>query len=58
MTEILQAIIDNLLQQGIPSIGAVVNRKNIAARKVLEKARFAYKEPFDAAQDFYVTVQC
>lgn len=55
MTEILPAVIDNLLQQGIPSIGAVVNRKNIAARKVLERAQFTYKEPFDAVQDFYET---
>lgn len=55
MTEILPPVIDNLRQQGIPSIGAVVNRKNIAARKVLERAQFTYKEPFDAVQDFYVT---
>jgi len=31
------------------------NRKNIAARKVLEKAQFTYKEPFDSVQDFYET---
>lgn len=35
MTEILPVIVDNILEQGIPSIGAVVNRKNIAAKRVL-----------------------
>jgi len=57
MTEILPSVIDKLLQQGISSVGAVVNRNNIAARKVLEKARFTYKQPFDAVQDFYETAQ-
>lgn len=55
MTEILPVVIDKLLQQGIPSIGAIINRKNIAARKVLEKAQFTYKERFDPLQDLYET---
>lgn len=56
MTEILPPVIDNLLSQGITSIGAVVNRYNIPARKVLEKAQFYYKAPFDVLQDLYETV--
>ena len=53
MTSLLPPIVDEILAQGIPSIGAVVNRDNIAAKKVLEKAQFTYKEPFDPVQDFY-----
>ncbi|TCC96926.1 GNAT family N-acetyltransferase [Pedobacter hiemivivus] len=55
MTEILPQLIDNLSDQGISKIGAVVNRKNIAARKVLEKANFRYKARFDMLQDLYET---
>lgn len=53
MTEILPAVIDQLLKQGIERIGAVVNRENIAAKKVLLKARFSRKQRFDLLQDFY-----
>lgn len=53
MTSLLPPIIDQILGQGISNIGAVVNKNNIAARKVLEKAQFTYKEPFDPVQDFY-----
>lgn len=53
MTEILPLLIDNLSDQGISKIGAIINRKNIAARKVLEHANFIYKAPFDVIQDFY-----
>ena len=53
MTSLLPPIVDEILAQGIPSIGAVVNRDNIAAKKVLEKALFTYKDPFDPVQDFY-----
>ncbi|WEK20404.1 MAG: GNAT family N-acetyltransferase [Candidatus Pedobacter colombiensis] len=55
MTEILPAVVDAILNQGIESIGAVVNRKNIAAKRVLEKANFTYKARFDALQDLYET---
>ena len=55
MTEILPQLIDSLSDQGISKIGAVVNRKNIAARKVLEKANFTYKARFDMLQDLYET---
>lgn len=55
MTEILPLLIDELHKQGISKIGAVINRKNIAARKVLENADFQFKAPFDLIQDFYQT---
>lgn len=56
MTTLLPPIIDQILAQGIPNIAAVVNRNNIAAKKVLEKAHFSYKEPFDPIQDLYEVV--
>ena len=56
MTRILPRIITALTGQGIQGIAAVVNRKNIAAKRVLEKAQFAYKARFDLLQDLYETV--
>lgn len=53
MTDILPPVVECLLRRGISRIGAVVNRNNVAARKVLEKARFSYIAPFDVLQDFY-----
>jgi len=55
MTEILPLLMEELLRQGISKIGAVINRENIAARRVLEKANFEFKAPFDVIQDFYQT---
>lgn len=53
MTEMLPALIGNLHLQGMRKIGAVINRKNKAARKVLEKATFEYQAPFDIVQDLF-----
>jgi len=53
MTELLPAVVEQLLEGGIGRIGAVVNRRNIAAKKVLKKARFKKKHVFDLEQDFY-----
>lgn len=53
MTELLPLLVDNLFKQGITGVGAVINRKNIAARKVLENANFIYSAPFDLTQDLY-----
>jgi len=53
MTELLPAVVEQLLDGGIGRIGAVVNRGNIAAKKVLKKARFKKKHAFDLEQDFY-----
>ena len=56
MTEILPPVVDSILSQGIPRIGAVINRQNIAAKKVLENAQFSYKAQFDVLQDLYEVV--
>lgn len=53
MTEVLPAIVAEFLNQGIDCIGAVVDKGNIPAKKVLAKARFSRKYSFDATQDFY-----
>jgi RimJ/RimL family protein N-acetyltransferase len=53
MTELLPAVVEQLLEAGIGRIGAVVNRRNVAAKKVLKKARFKKKHAFDLEQDFY-----
>jgi len=55
MKEILPAVVNSILSQGIERIGAVVNRHNIAAKKVLSSARFMYKAEFDVFQDLYET---
>ncbi|MEJ2880194.1 GNAT family N-acetyltransferase [Pedobacter sp. GR22-6] len=53
MTELLPPAVEQLLNQGIAHIAAVVNKENIAAKKVLKKARFQKKQAFDVQQDFY-----
>lgn len=53
MTNILPQVIDELTKQGIRKVGAVVNRENIAASKVLKNANFNYKASFDLIQDLY-----
>src|SRR5215217_3304553 len=53
MTEILPVLVNQLLGQGIINLAAVVNRNNIAAKKVLKKASFIKKHPFDDFQDLY-----
>jgi len=53
MTELLPVIVDQLLEGGIKKLGAVVNRENTAAKKVLKKARFFRRQPFDLLQDLY-----
>ncbi|RZK82395.1 MAG: N-acetyltransferase [Pedobacter sp.] len=53
MTEMLPVVVNQLLDQGIGTLAAVVNRSNTPAKKVLKKARFAKKQRFDALQDLY-----
>lgn len=53
MTMLLPQVMTELSAQGISQVAAVVNRKNKAASKVLNKAGFIYQIPFDALQDFY-----
>ncbi|MNL88026.1 hypothetical protein D3C87_2174940 [compost metagenome] len=53
MSKILPTVVEILLNQGIENLYAVVNKKNIAARKVLKKAHFIYKAPFGTQQDLF-----
>ena len=53
MTQLLPLVVQGVLDQGIPSLAAVVNRRNTAAKKVLQKAKFLLKDRFDIAQDYY-----
>ena len=53
MTRLLPVVVENILNQGIPSLAAVVNRRNTAAKKVLKKANFLLKNRFDVVQDYY-----
>lgn len=54
MTEIIPAMVTAAHNLGIMEIGAVVNRANISAIKVLKKANFIFKDRFDVAQDLYL----
>ncbi len=56
MSNLLPEVIDKLRNQGIFSIAAVVNRKNRASIRVLEKAGFRYNTNFDDKQDLFVVV--
>ncbi len=56
MSEVLPSVSESVISQGIPVIGAVVNRLNMAATRVLQKANFQYKEKFDVHQDLYLTI--
>ncbi|MGF7036952.1 ribosomal-protein-alanine N-acetyltransferase [Mucilaginibacter lappiensis] len=53
MTNLLPAIVKNLRSNGIKKIAAVVNRKNHAAGKVLERSGFILRNNFDPFQDLY-----
>ncbi|MFC0513177.1 GNAT family N-acetyltransferase [Mucilaginibacter angelicae] len=53
MTTLLPEIIAELRQRNIRVLGAVVNKKNHAAQKVLLTAGFIYQSPFDPVQDLY-----
>jgi len=54
MSSILPPIVKDIRQQGIAVIGAAVNRKNYAAKKVLERSGFRYQSGFDLLQDLYI----
>lgn len=53
MSEVLPAMVAEFVELGIDCIGAVVDRGNIPAKKVLKKAQFSRRYSFDDAQDFY-----
>ena len=57
MSKLLPKVLQALQKQGIPSVAAVVNRRNYAASKLLAKCGFHYRKPFDVFQDFYEFTQ-
>ena len=57
MSKILPKVLKLINKQNIDVIAAVADRKNFAARKVLEKSGFAIIEPFDATKDLYQTIE-
>jgi ribosomal-protein-alanine N-acetyltransferase len=56
MSNLLPEVIANLRNQGIQSIAAVVNRKNSASMRVLEKSGFRYHTKFDMQQDLFIVL--
>ena len=54
MTDAIPMLIAAIHNQGIEKIGAVVNRENTAAIKVLKNANFKFQEQFDIVQDLYL----
>lgn len=53
MGELLPAFVKQLQQKNIQEIGAVINRDNKIAQKVILKTGFRFSSEFDFAQDFY-----
>ena len=53
MTGAIVAIVRNMQAQGINNIGALVDRRNLASIRVLEKAGFTKAKHFDLRQDYY-----
>jgi RimJ/RimL family protein N-acetyltransferase len=54
MSETIPLLINAIHSQGIEKVGAVVNRENTAAIKVLKNANFLYQDQFDIIQDLYL----
>lgn len=53
MSEVLPAMVTEFVERGVDCIGAVVDKGNIPAKKVLKKARFSHRYSFDEKQEFY-----
>jgi len=53
MSRLLPKVVSHLQQDGIKELAAVVNKKNIAASKVLKRSGFKLAGNFDQAQDLY-----
>ncbi|TWR26735.1 GNAT family N-acetyltransferase [Mucilaginibacter achroorhodeus] len=53
MSDLLPKLVDKLQDRGVQPLAAVVNRKNIPARKVLSRSGFAFEHSFDQLQDLY-----
>jgi RimJ/RimL family protein N-acetyltransferase len=54
MSTLLPKILSHLVQDGVAELAAVVNRQNVAAGKVLERAEFRHSGDFDQVQDIYL----
>ncbi|WP_345951277.1 GNAT family N-acetyltransferase [Mucilaginibacter sp. PAMB04274] len=54
MSNLLPQVVELLKARGIEQIAAVVNRKNLAACKVLSRSGFLNKCYFDCQQDMYL----
>ncbi len=53
MLDLLPELVNKLQDRGVQPLAAVVNRKNIPARKVLSRSGFAFEHSFDQFQDLY-----
>lgn len=53
MSQAIPYIVKAIKENSIQEIAAVINRNNIAARRVLEKADFKYYFKFDFQKDLY-----
>lgn len=53
MSDVLPKLVNKLQDRGVQPLAAVVNRKNIPARKVLSRSGFAFEHSFDQFQDLY-----
>ncbi|NVM66948.1 RimJ/RimL family protein N-acetyltransferase [Mucilaginibacter sp. SG538B] len=53
MSSLLPEFLNSLRKQRIGDIAAVINRRNIGAKKVLSKSGFSYYSFFDDHQDIY-----
>lgn len=54
MSRLLPKVLAHLQEEGIGELGAVVNKRNLAARKVLKRSGFRLYGNFDAVQDLYL----
>ncbi|WP_121812139.1 GNAT family N-acetyltransferase [Mucilaginibacter kameinonensis] len=53
MSRLLPQVLSHLAQEGVDQLAAVVNRRNIAAAKVLKRSGFCCAGQFDLQQDIY-----
>jgi RimJ/RimL family protein N-acetyltransferase len=54
MSEILPPLLNVIRQQDIDQVAAVTDKKNLAARRLLEKTGFVYKAAFDLTKDLFL----
>jgi RimJ/RimL family protein N-acetyltransferase len=53
MSRLLPKVLEHLRQDGVDDLAAVVNRRNVAATKVLKRSGFYHDGKFDPVQDIY-----